>query len=332
MTWSGNWIGPGGVFSWQAAKAGKMAAIKSSASIRCIGRGFFLPPRKRKMASDRLRSHRQREVNMGDASTACSSVVFTVLGCKRRAAEFKRETVLRAERQYDRVVIGRRLQFEIESHAEPFAQRQPERPVYPAAKRRMDDKLHPAGVVEKSLEHDVVVARHHPELLQPGGQVSDDLLGGVGLQAAGFLQVERRPRRRCRSPSRSATPARRPDTSSESSAVRLGASPTQNGIVGRAPSASITRTSPAVTRRMRHECVPRRKTSPAIDSMAKSSLTVPTNVSSGLGYDPVVAHLGDGPAARQCGQAGAAARPEDAVDAVAVQVRHARAPPRRDAF
>ena len=75
------------VFSWQAAKAGKMAAIKSSASIRCIGSGFFLPPRKRKMASDRLRSHLQREVNIGDASTACSSVVFTVFGCRRRAAE-----------------------------------------------------------------------------------------------------------------------------------------------------------------------------------------------------------------------------------------------------
>ena len=35
------------------------------------------------------------------------------------------------------------------------------------------------------------------------------------------------------------------------------------------------------TRRIRHECVPSRNTSPTIDSMAKSSLTVPTGVSSG---------------------------------------------------
>ena len=50
-----------------------------------------------------------------------------------------------------------------------------------------------------------------------------------------------------------ATATLRSETSFESSAVRLGASPTQNGMVGRAPSASVTRTSPAVTRRMRHE-------------------------------------------------------------------------------
>ena len=74
---------------------------------------------------------------------------------------------------------------------------------------------------------------------------------------------------------------RNTETSSESSSVRLGASPTQNGMVGWAPSASVTRTSPWVTRRMRHECVPRRNTSPTIDSMAKSSFTVPTGVSSG---------------------------------------------------
>ena len=52
----------------------------------------------------------------------------------------------------------------------------------------------------------------------------------------------------------------------------------------------------------------------------------------GFGDDPVVAHLGDGPAARQRGQAGSAARPEDAVDAVAVKVSHARPTPRRDAL
>ena len=63
--------------------------------------------------------------------------------------------------------------------------------------------------------------------------------------------------------------------------VRLGASPTQNGMVGCMPSASVTRTTPCSTRRIRHEWVPSRKTSPTIDSMAKSSFTVPTGVSPG---------------------------------------------------
>ena len=133
MTWSGSWIGPGGVFSWQAASAGKIAAIRSSASIRWMGNGFFLPPRKRKMASERLRSQRQRDVNIGEASTACSSVVSDGVGVQEASRRRERETVLRAERQYDGVVAGSRLELEIEGHAEPLAQREPESPVDPPA-------------------------------------------------------------------------------------------------------------------------------------------------------------------------------------------------------
>ena len=55
--------------------------------MRWMGKGFFLPPRKRRMASERLRSQRQREANIGDASTACSSVASTVLGCRSRTAD-----------------------------------------------------------------------------------------------------------------------------------------------------------------------------------------------------------------------------------------------------
>ena len=63
--------------------------------------------------------------------------------------------------------------------------------------------------------------------------------------------------------------------------MRAGASPSQNGIVGGSPCASLTRTTPASTRRMRQEVVPSRKMSPAMLSIAQSSLTVPTKVSSG---------------------------------------------------
>ena len=67
----------------------------------------------------------------------------------------------------------------------------------------------------------------------------------------------------------------------DNSAVRAGASPIQNGIVGGAVPASRTRTTPSSTLRICHECVPSRKMSPAIDSTAQSSFTVPMNVSSG---------------------------------------------------
>ena len=82
--------------------------------------------------------------------------------------------------------------------------------------------------------------------------------------------------------SSSATMSRRSrPTSSDSSSVRPGASPSQNGIVGGAPCAFCTRTIPFDTRRIRHDVVPSRKTSPAIASIAKSSPTEPTTVSSG---------------------------------------------------
>ena len=70
-------------------------------------------------------------------------------------------------------------------------------------------------------------------------------------------------------------------TSCDSSRVRPGASPSQNGIVGGAPWASTTRTVLCSTRRIRHEVLPSRKMSPAMLSMAKSSFTEPTTASSG---------------------------------------------------
>ena len=84
-------------------------------------------------------------------------------------------------------------------------------------------------------------------------------------------------------PNRALSSSRSTATCSESSAVRAGASPSQNGIPGGAPCASSTSTRPEELsmRRMRHEVLPRMKMSPAIDSTAKSSSTVPTMVPSG---------------------------------------------------
>ncbi len=70
-------------------------------------------------------------------------------------------------------------------------------------------------------------------------------------------------------------------TSSDSSTVRPGASPSQNGTEGGAPCASSTLTMPGSTRRIRQDVVPSRKMSPAMLSMAQSSLTVPTSALSG---------------------------------------------------
>ena len=71
------------------------------------------------------------------------------------------------------------------------------------------------------------------------------------------------------------------DTEADSSAVRAGASPIQKGMTGGWPRASSTRTRPGSTLRMRHEVLPSWKMSPAMLSIAKSSLTEPTTVPSG---------------------------------------------------
>ena len=92
---------------------------------------------------------------------------------------------------------------------------------------------------------------------------------------------------RCRRRHRSATARRcdtsprRSDTARDSSSLRAGASPSQNGIVGGAPRASSTRTLPGSILRMRHEVLPSWKMLPAMLSIAKSSLTLPTRMSPG---------------------------------------------------
>ncbi len=87
--------------------------------------------------------------------------------------------MLGTERQQYGVVGGRRLELEIERHAELLSQPQSERPVDPGPERRVDDELHPPGLVEEPLEHDVVVGGQHAAERRPAGpQIVDDQGGG----------------------------------------------------------------------------------------------------------------------------------------------------------
>ena len=79
-----------------------------------------------------------------------------------------------------------------------------------------------------------------------------------------------------RSTMRHSSSSRSCETASESSAVRPGASPCQNGIDGGAPPASETNRSPPRRYRTRHDVFPSTKMSPAWVSLPKCSSTVPT--------------------------------------------------------
>ena len=65
----------------------------------------------------------------------------------------QRERMLGAERENNRVVRRRRLQLKIERAAEPLAQCQSPRAVHPDAERRVNNQLHPAGLVKEPFHH-----------------------------------------------------------------------------------------------------------------------------------------------------------------------------------
>ena len=69
-TWSATTTGPAGAFSWQAARPGHTAAIRSSASMRWRWMGRRRPPLARGRTSERVRFQRQRAPSMGWSRTA----------------------------------------------------------------------------------------------------------------------------------------------------------------------------------------------------------------------------------------------------------------------
>src|SRR5580704_16191455 len=98
--------GPGATFSWQAAKVGNTAAIRSSDSIRWMAGGFFLPPRIRSTVSEVFRFHRLPDHGLDG------------LGGQELRHPLQREAVLRPQGQQDVVIAGRGLQLEVERDTE----------------------------------------------------------------------------------------------------------------------------------------------------------------------------------------------------------------------
>ena len=217
--------------------------------------------------------------------------------------------MVRTERQHDRVVAGGGLQLEVERAAELLAQREPERAVDAAAVRRVHDELHAAGLVEEALEHEVLLRGHRAEHRAADREVVDDhrrpasasmpaRLDQPRARAVGIAGGEERVDR-----ARAAS-----DTSADSSAVRAGASPIQNGTVGGASPASRTRTTPGLdpadlprVRAEQEDVARHRLDGPVLVDGADERVV-------GLGDDAVVAGLGDRAARRERGEPRALAR------------------------
>src|SRR5579859_2618282 len=79
----------------------------------------------------------------------------------------QRKAMLLSQRNVQPVIGRRRLQLKIESHAEPFAQRQSPRLVDAAAKGRMDHQLHPAASSKNLSAITVVCVGTAPSTARP---------------------------------------------------------------------------------------------------------------------------------------------------------------------
>ena len=270
------------MFSRQAAASGNTAAIRSSATHPLDLRRHLAPASRarhrqrdgRVPAPPRL-EHRRVEERLHEH-------VSRRLGVQIAEDIRQRERVLRPQREHQRVLGGGRLQLEVELPAEALAQGQPPGLVDAAAERRVQHQLHAAGFVEEPLEHERLLRRDDAERAAALGEVRTRPGRRRPARGRSPPSSSRSCRRRTAgSSSRRSTSARRSLTARDSSSLRAGASPSQNGIVGGAPFASATRTLPPATCRMSHDALPSWKMSPALLSIAKSSLSVPMNVSSG---------------------------------------------------
>ncbi len=242
----------------------------------------------------------------------------------------EREAVLGPERQDHGVVVGRRLQLEVEGHAEPLAQGQAEGTVHAPAEWGVDDELRTLALVEAPLHHDPLARRQVSERLEPRRGVGDHLLGHL-LGHPGALAHQ--------------TPRPRPVAGVQDRleggaqvAHRLG----ELGRAGRGlaqPEGDGGRQVAGVVHPHRahlHLGHP-----PGVgaqqEDVARRGLDGEVLVhrahgdALGVEHDAVVARLGDGPAAGQRGQARPAPGSQTAVDRVVVQVRAAPAATRLDA-
>ena len=199
----------------------------------------------------------------------------------------ERERVLRPERQQQRILGGRRLQLEVELAAEPLAQRQPPRLVDAAAERRVQHELHAARFVEEPLEHERLLCRHHAECAAAFGEIVDRLLRGAGSSPVSDAAAIRS-RVACvgaasRSPHAAASDvgAQIADRARQLVAPRRRFAEPERHRSAAHPShrrRAPFRRRPAA--RARRRCRAERRRRPML-SMAKSSFSVPMNVSSG---------------------------------------------------
>ena len=283
-------IGPPGSVSGQASACGNAAASRSSARMRRSGGGDALAVARALEQQRALRvpaparaEHRRGEQRLHQqvARRRRVQVVEDLL---------EREAVLRPEREDDRLLVGRRLQLEAEADAEALAQR--EAPGAVDARRRTARA--PRAACRPTRRRSARAPRAAAWARRRARAVPRSRTRRSGRRRRRAVRPRtrnagrrrRRPADRRHRQCASAHASRSSAIAADSSRVRAGASPSQNGSVGGWPFASATRTMPGSTRRMRQDALPSWKMSPPFDSIAKSSFDRADERALGLEHGP----------------------------------------------
>ena len=116
--------------------------------------------------------------------------------------------------------------------AEPLAEREAPGPVDAAAVGGVDHELHAACLVEEALEDQRIAGGQRAERAMRRGEIVDDLLGRCTIESGNVIHDPVRPFAASPSAKRCSSSRRKRETDWESSLLRAGASPSQNGIVG----------------------------------------------------------------------------------------------------
>src|SRR5690349_21195712 len=79
--------------------------------------------------------------------------LFDGVRMEKSEDHLQREAMLLAKRQHDPFIRRGGLQFKIKRRAKALSERKTPGPIDPPAERRMEDQLHAAGLVKKSLRN-----------------------------------------------------------------------------------------------------------------------------------------------------------------------------------
>ena len=240
--------------------------------------GILLPPRARNTASERVAFHRQRTPHIGARSAACVSISSMVPGARNSKMDSNGKLFCGPIESSTPSSVAAACSSKSKVRQNRFRNASPKARFCRAPNGACTTSCIPPASSKKRSAIRVRCVGNAPSASRATRRYRTICSAPAGGTAHSRTRSSSA---RTGSSSIGSSSWRRRETSSDSSGVRPGASPFQNGTDGGAPWAFSTRTRPASTRRIFQLWFPSRKMSPAMLSTAQSSSTWPMVTPSG---------------------------------------------------